>query len=190
MLTEKFSAAVSLAAQAHANQIRKGAGTPYIAHPLGVAALVIEFGGDEDQAIAALLHDVLEDGGPQFAAPIEQQFGARVLGLVEACTDGMPDASGKKAPWKERKLAYLQHLADSPDDALLISASDKLHNARAILDDLRDPGVGLGVFDRFRASRQETLWYYGELARIFSERQCPVARKLSDTVAEIRRMAA
>ncbi|MEP7363116.1 MAG: HD domain-containing protein [Acidobacteriota bacterium] len=190
MLTEKFSAAVTLAAQAHATQLRKGSNIPYIAHPLGVASLVLEFGGDEEQAIAALLHDVLEDGGPQYSAPIREQFGPRVLSLVEACTDGVPDASGDKGPWKQRKEAYLAHLVHAPADALLISACDKLYNARAILDDLLDPAIGLAVFQRFKPKKEETLWYYTEVARIFAERGSPVARKLSAIVGELKRLAA
>ena len=110
MLTENFSSAVSLAAQAHAGQVRKGSSIPYIAHPLGVASLVLEFGGDEEQAIAGLLHDVIEDGGAQFREPIQRLFGDRVLAMVETCTDGVPDASGKKEPWQERKERYLAHL--------------------------------------------------------------------------------
>ena len=189
MLTEKFSAAVTLAAIAHATQVRKGSDIPYIAHPLGVASLVLEFGGDEEQAIAGLLHDVIEDGGPQFIDPIREQFGERVLAMVEACTDGIPDEKGIKAPWRERKEKYLAHLVDADDDALLISAADKLYNARAILDDLLDPSVGQSVFARFTASKAETLWYYSELARIFSERGSPIAQRLNATILEIQKLA-
>ncbi|MBK7929569.1 MAG: HD domain-containing protein [Bryobacterales bacterium] len=190
MLTPHFAAAVALASQAHATQLRKGTNTPYIAHPLAVAALVIEFGGDEEQAIAALLHDVLEDAGPHYAAPILAQFGPRVLAIVESCTDGVPDSSGVKPPWLERKQAYLDHLAHTSPDALLISACDKLHNARAILDDLRDPAIGLSVFARFSPTTAQTLWYYAELSRIFTQRHSPVAPKLAATVAELHRLAA
>jgi (p)ppGpp synthase/HD superfamily hydrolase len=189
MLSEKFSAAVTLAAQAHANQVRKGSDTPYIAHPLGVASLVIEFGGDEEQAIAGLLHDVIEDGGAHFISPIRDQFGARVLAMVEACTDGIPDENGIKPPWRERKVQYLAHLLETSDDALLVSVADKLYNARAILDDLLDPAVGKSVFDRFSASKEQTLWYYQELAAIFGQRGSPVARRLSAVVQEIQRLA-
>lgn len=189
MLTEKFSDAVTLAAQAHATQVRKGSLIPYIAHPLGVASLVLEFGGDEEQAIAGLLHDVIEDGGPKYIQPIREHFGARVLGIVEACTDGVPDANGNKGPWKQRKEKYLAHLAMMPMDALLISACDKLYNARAILDDLLDPAVGNEVFNRFNASTKETLWYYNELAKVIAERNSPVARKLEAIVGEINKLA-
>lgn len=189
ILSEKFSAAVALAAQAHATQVRKGSGTPYIAHPLGVASLVLEFGGDEEQAIAGLLHDVLEDSGAHHAEQICDQFGARVLKIVESCTDGIPDRTGDKGPWKQRKEKYLTHLANTPADAVLVSACDKLYNAKAILDDLLDPAVGTGVFDRFSAKKSEIIWYYSELARIFTERNSPVARKLTAIVGEIKKLA-
>ncbi|MDX2153977.1 MAG: HD domain-containing protein [Bryobacteraceae bacterium] len=188
MLTSRFAAAVALASEAHATQRRKGTSTPYIAHPLAVAALVLEFGGDEEQAIAALLHDVLEDAGPAYAAPILAQFGERVLTMVEGCTDAVPDQAGVKPPWRARKVAYLEHLAHTPAEALLISACDKLHNARAILDDLRDPAIGKAVFKRFKPTPAEMLWYYGELSRIFTERQCPVAARLSGAVEELGRL--
>ena len=110
-MTPRFTKAISLAARAHEGQNRKGTPIPYITHPVAVAGLVAQFGGDEDQQIAALLHDVLEDGGPQFAAEIEREFGTRVLTIVEGCTDGVPDATGQKSPWAVRKQAYITHLA-------------------------------------------------------------------------------
>jgi (p)ppGpp synthase/HD superfamily hydrolase len=170
----RFDQALALATQAHTGQVRKGTenahglAVPYITHPVAVAALVLRYGGDEDQAIAGLLHDVLEDGGPQWAAPILEQFGPRVLAMVEACTDGVPDASGQKPPWKARKVAYIAHLAETHDDALLVSACDKLHNLTCILDDVRE--IGDKVFDRFTASKAETLWYYGELVALLVRR--------------------
>lgn len=189
MLDTKFSEAVKLASEVHATQIRKGSGIPYISHPLSVAATVIEFGGDQDQAIAALLHDTLEDGGPEYAAPIRSMFGERVFKMVEACTDGVPDETGIKPPWEVRKTAYLEHLAHADDDSLLVSACDKLVNARAILDDLLDPEVGVAVFERFSASKDRTLWYYESLAEVFMKRGSPVAFKLVATVSEIKRLA-
>lgn len=189
MLTETFASAVRLACVAHASQVRKGTDIPYIAHPLGVASLVLEFGGNEGQAIAGLLHDVIEDGGPQFIAPIREQFGSRVLAIVEACTDGIPDENGVKAPWRERKERYLAHLLETPEDAMLVSAADKLYNARAILNDLLDPSVGKAVFERFTARKSETLWYYSELAKIFSARGCVAAPQMIAAVNEIHRLA-
>jgi len=183
-MTPRFNEALALAARAHLGQRRKGSGIPYVTHPVAVAALVARHGGDEDQQIAALLHDVLEDGGPQFAAEIRQQFGARVLAIVEGCTDGVPDAAGQKPPWPERKRAYLQHLAEAPDDTLLVSACDKLSNALSIVEDLAE--IGPAVFDRFTAGRDGTLWYYAELARIFTHRESPVAPALAAAVATMR----
>jgi (p)ppGpp synthase/HD superfamily hydrolase len=170
----RFNQALALATEAHTGQIRKGTenaqglAVPYITHPVAVAALVVRYGGDEDQAIAGLLHDVLEDGGPHWAVPIEAKFGERVLSMVQACTDGVPDATGKKPPWKERKVAYIAHLAQSPDDVLVVSGCDKLHNLTCIVDDLRE--LGDAVFDRFTASKDQTVWYYTELAAVLAGR--------------------
>ena len=186
-MTPRFTQAILLAAGAHEGQSRKGTKIPYITHPVAVAGLVAQYGGDEDQQIAGLLHDVLEDGGPQYASPIAEQFGARVLAIVEGCTDGTPDASGKKAPWTERKRDYLAHLVKAPDDVLLVSGCDKLSNARAILDDL--VGIGPAVFERFTAKKDGTLWYYDALARIFAERKMPMSLALTETVSKINRLA-
>ena len=147
--------ALDYVAEHHDGQLRKGTNIPYLARLLGVCALVLEYGGDEDQAIAGLLHDVIEDCGEQHRAIVRRTFGARVADIVEGCTDGVPDREGEKAPWRERKEAYLHHLRDAPRDTLLVSACDKLHNARAIAGDLRS--VGRDVFRRFKAGRDGTL---------------------------------
>lgn len=186
-MTPRFTKAISLAARAHEGQNRKGTPIPYITHPVAVAGLVAQFGGDEDQQIAALLHDVLEDGGPQFAAEIEREFGTRVLTIVEGCTDGVPDATGQKSPWAVRKQAYITHLASAEVDVLLVSGCDKLSNARAILDDL--VAIGPAVFERFTAKKEGTLWYYAELSKIFTAANAPMATQLARTVAEIRELA-
>lgn len=183
MLTERFVAALALAVEAHDGQLRKGTQIPYVSHPMAVASLALEFGADEDQAIAALLHDVLEDGGPDYAPHIQASFGPRVLALVQACTDGVADRTGAKSPWAQRKQAYLAHLADAPDEVLLVSGADKLHNARAIVADLQQ--VGPAVFQRFKAGREGTLWYYQSLAQVFAKRQAKVAPLLA---AEVQRM--
>lgn len=188
-MTPRYTRAIAFAARAHEGQTRKGTSIPYITHPVAVAALVAQFGGDEDLQIAGLLHDVLEDGGPQFAPEIKQLFGSRVLALVEGCTDGVPDAAGEKAPWAERKQAYLAHLAHASEDVLMVSACDKLSNARAILDDLRNLAIGPKVFERFTAKKEGTLWYYSELSRIFSARHVPVAPFLISTVQDMKRLA-
>jgi (p)ppGpp synthase/HD superfamily hydrolase len=187
MLTERISEALALAVEAHAKQVRKGTSIPYVAHPMGVASIALEFGADEDQAIAALLHDVLEDGGPQYGPVIKEQFGARVLAIVAGCTDGVPDASGQKGDWGERKRAYLAHLAQASDDVLLVSGSDKLHNARAIVSDLLK--LGPDVFKRFTAGRDGTLWYYRSLAEIFERRRAPMAALLAAEVRQMEQLA-
>jgi (p)ppGpp synthase/HD superfamily hydrolase len=182
MLTERISQALALAVQAHQGQFRKGTNIPYVSHPMGVASIALEHGADEDQAIAALLHDVLEDGGPHFGDIIKEKFGTRVLDIVQGCTDGVPDADGKKLDWDERKNAYLKHLETASDDVILVSGSDKLHNARAILNDFQT--LGLAVFDRFTTGHDGTLWYYQNLAQLFLNRNAPMAAALQATVSQ------
>jgi (p)ppGpp synthase/HD superfamily hydrolase len=121
--------------------------------------------------------------GKEYAQVIEAQFGQRVLYLVEGCTDGVPDARGKKADWHDRKRNYLQHLKQAHDDVLLISGADKLHNARAIVSDLKS--VGQVVFERFSTKKDGTLWYYESLADIFEARRVPMAKPIRETVNEI-----
>ena len=156
---------------------------------MSVSALVMEYGGDEDQAIAALLHDAVEDAhtaqeAERRRAVIHHQFGGRVAAIVAGCTDGIPNAAGRRPDWRERKEAYLDHLGNTDPDILLVSAADKLHNARAILGDLRV--VGDAVVARFNAGRDGTLWYYGRLAEIFQARiPGPLADELARTVAAI-----
>lgn len=184
-LGPRFDRAFALARHLHREQTRKLTpeeeanrtdGIPYIAHLMGVASLVIEDGGDEDEAIAGLLHDAVEDqGGQATLALIRQQFGSRVADIVEACsdTDILP-----KPPWRGRKEAYLAHLHDPdlPRGALRVSLADKLHNARAILFDVR---AGHDVYARFSASREDTHWYYDELANAFAElTDSPMSREL------------
>ncbi|MGF6900388.1 HD domain-containing protein [Paraburkholderia sp. GAS348] len=188
MLTDKFVRATELALRLHATQRRKGTQIPYTSHLLGVASLVLENGGDEEQAIAGLLHDAIEDVGPEAVPSIRKMFGERVLKIVEGCTDGVPDASGQKPDWRTRKLAYLAHLEQADADVLLVSASDKLYNARAIVTDLHT--VGRAVFDRFTAGEAGTLWYYGELARIFLARMpSSLSKELARTVVLINTAA-
>ncbi|WP_298149289.1 MULTISPECIES: HD domain-containing protein [Metallibacterium] len=186
--------AVALAERAHAGQFRKGTRIPYIAHPMTVASLVLDYGGTPEQAAAALLHDVIEDGGQRFAGEIEQQFGARVLAIVEACTDGTAESkakakspAAKRADWKKRKLGYLKRLRQESDETLLVSACDKLHNARAIVSDLEH--IGPAVFDRFTAEREGTLWYYGAVLRIMEERRSPVALALAQALDRMQALA-
>lgn len=187
MLTDKFSKAVSVANYAHYDQTRKGTAIPYIAHPLAVASLAIEFGATEDQAIAALLHDAIEDGGAEYKQVILEAFGESILAMVQGCTDGVPDANGEKADWWDRKTAYLAHLEKASDDVLLVSGADKLHNARSIVIDLQE--IGPAVFERFKAGMKGTLWYYRSLADVFTKRNSPMTKQLEAAVSQMEKLA-
>ena len=187
MLSERLSQALALAIEAHNGQFRKETTIPYIAHPMAVASIALEYGADEDQAMAALLHDAVEDGGAKYAEVIRSKFGDRVANIVDGCTDGVPDKNGNKSDWKQRKESYLSHLRSASDDVLLVSGSDKLHNARAIVSDLLN--IGDEVFDRFKSSKAETLWYYQSLADIFKQRNAPTAKALSETVAQMHALS-
>lgn len=177
--------AAALAFRLHADQRRKGTAIPYLAHLMAVSALVLEHGGDEEQAVAALLHDAIEDCGAEHEATIAERFGPRIAVIVRACTDAevIP-----KPPWRARKEAYLAHLEHAGPDALLVSACDKLHNARAIVEDLREHGPAMMA--RFNAGRDGTLWYYRALADAFT-RLLPgrLAGELARTVEEMERLA-
>ncbi|MDX1785517.1 MAG: HD domain-containing protein [Roseovarius sp.] len=187
MTSDRFDDALSYAARLHRSQRRKGANIPYISHLLSVCALVIEYGGDEDQAIAGLLHDAVEDqGGMEAARQIEARYGPRVARIVLECSD---NDGHDKAPWRERKEAYLDGIAQKSDDAVLVTACDKLHNATTILHDLQS--VGTAVFDRFTGRQDGTLWYYRALAETLTVRRPgPLAERLTETVAQIERAAA
>ena len=185
-LSDRFAEALVLAHELHAGQVRKGTAIPYVSHVLAVAEIVLDYGGDEDEAIASLLHDAVEDcGGAPVLADIRRRFGDRVAGIVAACsdTDQMP-----KPAWQARKEAYLAHLSDAPASVRLVSAADKLHNARAILADYRE--IGEALWDRFNATRAQTLWYYRTLVDAFEAHGCtPLVSELARTVEEIERLA-
>jgi len=162
-LGPRFLRAFEFAAEMHAGQTRKASTTPYIAHLMGVASLVLESGGDEDQAIAALLHDVVEDcGGAWMLKEVRRRFGARVAKIVDGCTDSDTEP---KPPWRERKEAYIRHLKDADEDTRLVSAADKLNNVRSILFDYRT--IGEAIWPRFNGGREGTFWYYRALLREF-----------------------
>lgn len=155
MLTERFDEALSWASQLHREQTRKGAGAPYISHLLAVTALVLEAGADEDEAIAAVLHDAIEDqGGPAVREQIRRRFGDRVTALVDGCTDAeeMP-----KPPWRERKEAFIASIEAAPESVRLIVTADKLHNVTCSIVDLEREGPG--AWKRFRG-RAKAMWYY------------------------------
>jgi (p)ppGpp synthase/HD superfamily hydrolase len=168
VLTERFSEAVAWAAQLHRSQVRKGTEVPYVAHLLGVTSLVLEAGGDEDVAIAALLHDAVEDqGGLATLRLIEDRFGPDVARIVAACSDTV---ESPKPPALQRKQAYVRQL-DGPDvgeDVLVVSAADKLHNLRSIVAD--HGRVGDMVWERFNLSTAQMAWYYSALADVYRRR--------------------
>ena len=162
----RFMRAFQFAAEKHAGQTRKASTIPYLAHLMGVASLVLEAGGDEDLAIAAFLHDVVEDcGGAPMLKEVRRRFGARVAKVVDGCTDA---DTYPKPPWRERKEKYLRHLKKADADTRLVSAADKLNNVRSILADYRE--VGEYVWSRFNGGRDGTLWYYRALLEEFLRR--------------------
>jgi (p)ppGpp synthase/HD superfamily hydrolase len=162
-LGHRFRQALEYAAILHKDQARKGTDIPYVSHLIAVAAIVLEHGGDEDQAIAALLHDAIEDqGGDATRRQIQETFGARVVQMVNDCTDTEVEP---KPPWKERKLAYIEHIASADKSSLLISMADKLHNSTAIVRDYRRHGAE--VFKRFKVGPKEVGWYYRSLVEAF-----------------------
>jgi (p)ppGpp synthase/HD superfamily hydrolase len=163
----KLADAFAYTARIHATQVRKGTTIPYLSHLMSVSALVLEHGGDEELAIAGLLHDAIEDVGAEQEPIILERYGARVAHIVRACTD-----------------AYLAHLETADPDVLLVSCADKLHNARAILSDLRTDGPA--VFNRFTAGQDGTLWYYKALAEVFLQRLAnSIAQRLRETVSAL-----
>jgi (p)ppGpp synthase/HD superfamily hydrolase len=163
LLSLRYSFALAYAAEAHARQTRKGTEIPYVSHLLAVSGLVLEHGGTEDEAIAALLHDAVEDqGGLDRLAEIREKFGETVANIVAGCTD---DPSGEKPEWRSRKERYLDHIPMATNSVRLVSCADKTHNARAIVSDLRM--MGDAVFSRFNGGKEGTLWYYRALADVF-----------------------
>lgn len=165
MLTDRFDEALAYASRLHRAQLRKGTAIPYVAHLLGVASIALEAGADEDQAIAALLHDAVEDqGGAPTLAAIRARFGGGVAQIVADCTDSDVEP---KPPWRARKQAYIAGLAGKPARSLLVSLADKTHNAAAILADVA--AHGSVVWDRFSAPQDEVIGYYQALAAAFSE---------------------
>ena len=152
-MTDRFAAAMAYAYEVHRGQRRKGTGVPYIAHILGVTALAIEYGADEDESIAALLHDAAEDGGGEATlAEIRARFGDPVADIVLGCSDSLVEDPEDKLPWLERKENYLAHLENASRPVCLVSAADKLHNVRAIIRDYREHGEA--VWDRFQGKRK------------------------------------
>jgi (p)ppGpp synthase/HD superfamily hydrolase len=190
VLTDRFDRALLYATHVHGGQVRKDTPIPYIAHLLAVSATVLEYDGSEDVAIAALLHDAVEDqGGEPRLSDIRNRFGDRVADIVRSCSDTVVNSSSgqQKEDWHTRKKRYVEHLNLVDQDTLFVSLSDKIHNARSILRDLRKPEIGKAVWDQFKNSRKDTLWYYRELAKSFQKRLKDQSAKmqLADELSEI-----
>ena len=186
VLSKRFIFALGYAAKLHAKQIRTRTERPYIGHLLGVASIVIEYGGDEDMAIAALLHDAVEDqGGLPRLREIRKKFGRRVARIVDGCTDAYFRSN---SPWFERKRSYIARLAGEKEDVRLVSAADKLSNARETLYEVRVHGDS--VYDRFAGKKSGTLWYYRELLRVFREAGInPLVEELDRVVTELETLS-
>lgn len=186
--SDRLLRAMAVAAQIHGTQVRKHTTIPYLSHLLGACSIALDYGATEDEAIAALLHDAIEDGRPTAAARATVwSFGDEVGRIVEGCTDA---DTHPNPPWRERKEAYVARLATEDRPVLLVSASDKLHNARSIVRDLS--GVGEAVWERFSVPKADTLWYYRSLVTTF---RCNPAHtpalidELDRTVTEMARLA-
>ncbi|MBW4476701.1 MAG: HD domain-containing protein [Tolypothrix brevis GSE-NOS-MK-07-07A] len=186
MLSERFTEALTYATQLHANQVRKGSGIPYIAHLLGVASIALEYGANEDEAIAALLHDTIEDqGGAATREEIRRRFGDNVTAIVDGCTDS---DTTPKPPWRQRKEAYIAHICTASPSVLLVSGADKLYNAQSIRKDYRV--LGESVWERFKGGKEGTLWYYRSLVDAFYKTgSIPMIWELERVVSEIELLA-
>ncbi|MEA5616759.1 HD domain-containing protein [Cronbergia sp. UHCC 0137] len=182
MITERFTNALTYATQLHIKQVRKGSGVPYIAHLLGVASIALEHGANEDEAIAALLHDAIEDqGGVATREEIRRRFGDNVTAIVEGCTDA---DTTPKPPWRFRKEEYIAHLSNASSSVLLVSAADKLYNAQSIVKDYRI--VGEALWERFQGGKEGILWYYRALVDEFLKiRVTPLVQELERVVSEL-----
>jgi len=186
-LTRRFYLALQFASELHYQEHRKGTAIPYVAHLLSVCALVLEAGGDEDQAIAALLHDAVEDhGGFSTLSTIRELFGTRVADALEFRADSTASDPVKKEDWHGRREKYLEHLRNANGDALFVAAADKLHNARAMLSDARE--MGDQSWSRFKAPKEDQLWLYDAIIEILRHRAAPktLVNELSRVVAELK----
>jgi (p)ppGpp synthase/HD superfamily hydrolase len=184
-LTLRFEHALEYAVRKHRNQRRKGTRIPYVAHLLGVASIALSYGADEDEAIAALLHDAVEDqGGRRTREEISKNFGEAVAAIVDGCTDA---DRFPKPPWRKRKEAYIEHMKVAQASVLLVSGADKLDNARAILMDYRE--ISDKVWSRFKGRREGTLWYYREMVKALrSAKHAAADKRLSPLFDELARV--
>lgn len=191
VLTQRYADAVAYASALHAEQARKSTTIPYISHLLGVSSLVLEAGGDEDMAIAALLHDGPEDqGGENTLKAIRELFGERVAHIVEGCTDSLAENPEDKDDWFKRKKAYIAHLKEADDVTLTVSLADKLHNARAIVSDLMITGPS--TWERFnqQTSPEAILWYYNQILETGRAKggNTLLLTNLAEAIAEMTRL--
>ncbi len=186
MLSSRFEKALVYAAKAHAGHLRKGSSIPYVSHLLAVTSITLEHGANEDEAIAALLHDAVEDaGGKARLADIELKFGKGVANIVAGCTD---TDKTPKPPWAERKRAYVAHMRHAPLSVKLVSAADKLHNSRALLSDYRT--FGNALWNRFNGGKEGTLWYHRALVKALRCRRLKfLVRDLDAAVSELEKLA-
>lgn len=188
-LGKRFTRALSLAVEWHGAQTRKGVPIPYMSHLMTVSSIVMEHGGTEDEAIAALFHDAIEDAPDAVEAAkrealMHEEFGSTVAEIVLGCSDSKPNASGEKAPWKERKTAYLTAMRTKPANTLLVAGSDKLHNLTCTVRDVRRHGIE--TLSRFGASLEDQGWYYSVIGQILAERDIPMAKEYNTLLAEFK----
>ncbi len=185
-LSPAFEDALVYTTRIHGGQLRKKTQVPYIGHLLGVTAIALEYGANEIEAIGALLHDAVEDGGgPERQKQIEKRFGKEVGAIVDGCTDS---DQTPKPPWRERKERYIAHLATASPSTRLVSAADKLHNARAIVHSLREDGDS--VWNRFKTGKQGALWYYRALVTAFRQHgPSELINELDRVVTEMEKLA-
>jgi len=182
----RFQDALAYAAALHAGQRRKLSGEPYVAHLLAVAAIVMEHGGDEDEAIAALLHDAVEDqGGLATREEIGRRFGQRVVEIVDGCTDAVETP---KPPWRPRKEAFIGRLHGASTSVRLVVAADKLHNAQSILRGYRR--LGQSLWGQFRGGREGSLWYFRAVADALRQAEpTALAEELEEAVGQMEKLA-
>ncbi len=186
MLSKKFTEALTFATELHATQKRKGSGVPYIAHLLGTASIALEYGANEAEAIAALLHDAIEDqGGAPTREEIRRRFGDAVTAIVDGCTDA---DTISKPPWRQRKEAYIASISTTSASVRLVTAADKLYNARSVLKDYRV--LGEELWQRFAGGKAGTLWYYRALVEaLHAAASTPLVEELDRVVTEIEQLA-
>ena len=183
-LSSRFDEALQFASKLHREQARKSTQIPYVSHPLAVSSLVLEHGGTEAQAIAALLHDVVEDcGGSALLPIIEARFGAEIAKIVSACSHSFGNDS--KTEWKERRKAHIKHLREADDAVMLVIAADKLHNLTSILNDLRS--LGDDLWSRFNAGPEDQMWYYQSIINVLDRRlDNLIVERLKDTLDDVQ----